>query len=94
LRFCAGRAISEGLPDGGVFLDVGAHIGYFSLQSAVRVGSGGLVVAFEPNPRTVKLLRDNIAASHAANVVIQPIACTDAEQMVTLFGNGRSSKWE
>ena len=85
------QAISSSLADGAVFLDVGAHIGYFSLRSAARVGKNGLVVAFEPNPRTVKLLRDNVAASHAANVVIQPIACTDREQFVTIYEGPESN---
>ena len=79
------QAISNGLPVGAIFLDVGAHIGYFAIKSAVKVGKGGQVVAFEPNPNTLRLLRENVAASNAANVIIQPIACTDREQMLTLY---------
>ena len=90
------QAISSGLPEGGVMLDVGAHIGYDSLKASVKVGPTGRVVAFEPNPKTLAILRDNIAASNAHNVVVQPIACTDSEQTLTLFdatpgGNSGSS---
>ena len=85
------RAISAGLREGADFLDVGAHIGYFTLRSAARVGQSGLVVAFEPNPATVRLLRDNVAASHASNVIIQPVACTDHEQVVTLYDGPASN---
>ena len=42
------------LRPGMVVLDVGANIGYYTLQAAVRVGPGGQVHAFEP-----------VAASHA-----------------------------
>ena len=89
-------AIATGLPDGAVFLDVGAHIGYDSLKASVQVGPEGRVVAFEPNPNTLTLLRANIAASGADNVIVQPIACTDAETTLTLFdstpgGNSGSS---
>jgi FkbM family methyltransferase len=89
-------AIASGLPDGAVFLDVGAHIGYDSLKASVKVGSEGRVVAFEPNPNTLTVLRSNIAASGATNVIVQPIACTDAESTLTLFdstlgGNSGSS---
>lgn len=89
-------AISSALPEGATFFDVGAHIGYDSLKAAVKVGPAGRVVAFEPNPNTLQQLRDNIAASGATNVIVQPIACTDREQMLTLFdstpgGNSGSS---
>lgn len=79
------RSISDGLSDGAVFLDVGAHIGYYSLKGSVKVGPGGKVISFEPNPHTVEQLRGNIAASHAVNVIVEPIACTDSEQMLTLY---------
>ena len=90
------QAISNGLPEGGVMLDVGAHIGYDSLKASVKVGPSGRVVAFEPNPNTLPTLRDNISASGAHNVIVQPIACTDSEQTLTLFdatpgGNSGSS---
>jgi FkbM family methyltransferase len=89
-------AISSGLAEGAVFFDVGAHVGYDSLKAARLVGERGRVVAFEPNPNTVMLLRSNIEASHAHNVIVQPIACTDSEQSLTLFdstpgGNSGSS---
>src|SRR6266700_2683994 len=79
------RAISSGLSTGSVFLDVGAHIGYDTLKASVRVGKAGLVVAFEPNPPTLTLLRDNIAASHATNVIVEPIACVAEERVLVLY---------
>jgi len=41
-------------------LDVGAHLGYFSLLSARLAGPGGTVWAFEPSSNMVVLLRENI----------------------------------
>ena len=79
------ESISDALPSGGVFLDVGAHIGYDTLKASVRVGPSGKVISFEPNPRTLEDLRANIAASHASNVIVEPIACTDREQTLTLY---------
>jgi len=79
------NSVSPVLPEGSVFFDVGAHIGYFSMKAAVQVGKTGRVVAFEPNPEILKLLRDNVAANHFQNVIVQPIACTDREQMLTLY---------
>lgn len=78
-------SLSPALSEGGVLLDVGAHIGYFSMKAALKVGKSGRVLAFEPNPETLKLLRDNVTANHAQNVIVEPIACTDHEQMLTLY---------
>jgi FkbM family methyltransferase len=78
-------SLRPSLPAGGVFLDVGAHIGYFSIKAAPRIGPTGHVVSFEPNPETVALLRDNVEANRASNVTIEPIACTDREQTLTLY---------
>ncbi|MEO8131964.1 MAG: FkbM family methyltransferase [Bryobacteraceae bacterium] len=79
------QSISDGLSTGGVFLDVGAHIGYDTLKASVKVGPSGKVISFEPNPGTLAELRANIAASYATNVTVEPIACTDKEQTLTLF---------
>jgi FkbM family methyltransferase len=79
------NSLAPSLPPGAVFLDVGAHIGYFSIKAAVRVGKTGRVVAFEPNPGTLKELNDNVKANRTENVIVEPIACTDREQMLTLY---------
>src|SRR5437868_2900333 len=47
------ESLSPKLREGSVFLDVGAHIGYFSLKAAPKVGKTGRVIAFEPNPETL-----------------------------------------
>jgi len=78
-------SIAPSLSDGSVFFDVGAHIGYFSMKASRKVGPAGRVLSFEPNPETLKLLRDNVAANHTANVTVEPIACTDSDQMLTLY---------
>jgi FkbM family methyltransferase len=79
------QSISDGLSSGAVLLDVGAHIGYDSLKGSVRVGESGKVISFEPNPGTLEQLRANIAASHATNVIVEPIACADRDQTLTLY---------
>ena len=79
------QSIMGNLPQGAVFFDVGAHIGYDSLKASTKVGPNGKVIAFEPNPRTLEQLRSNVLASHAVNVIIEPIACTDRESTLTLY---------
>ena len=80
------RALTTRLGPGAVLLDVGAHIGYFSLKGAAKVGPAGRIVAFEPNPETLAELRSNVAASHAGSIVtVEPIAATDRDQQLTLY---------
>jgi FkbM family methyltransferase len=49
-------------PDG-VFLDIGAYIGYHALRVLTRLGTSGAVVAVEPDPKAVSLLKHNVAAN-------------------------------
>jgi len=90
------EALAPVLPEGSVFLDVGAHIGYFSTKASKKIGSTGKVLAFEPNPETLKLLRENVQVNQTANVMVEPIACTSREQTLTFwasasFNTGMSS---
>lgn len=55
--------IWRNLKPGQVALDLGANHGYYSLLFADLVGEAGRVHAFEPNPRMVELLGDNVAVN-------------------------------
>lgn len=55
------RCLEALLRSGDVFLDIGAHIGYHAAYAACRVGAGGQVHAFEPNPALHALLTQNLA---------------------------------
>lgn len=50
-------------------LDLGANHGYYSILLADLVGEQGRVHAFEPNPRMLELLRDNVAVNGFWNVI-------------------------
>lgn len=56
------------------FLDVGANIGYFSCVLGKLAGSGGKVVAIEPEPQNQKLLENNLRANGLANVTVHKCA--------------------
>ena len=53
------ECLLEHLSEGDCFYDVGAHIGYYSLLAARRVGPHGHVVAVEPDPDNIEILREN-----------------------------------
>jgi FkbM family methyltransferase len=59
---------------GDVVVDVGAHIGQYSLVAAAIAGEQGRVYAVEPNPTIRKRLVENVALNDATNVVILPFA--------------------
>jgi FkbM family methyltransferase len=69
------------LPEGGVFLDVGAHVGHWSLRLAAKASK---VVAVEANPVTASTLRRNIALNDITNVEVKEFAAWDESTMLTL----------
>jgi FkbM family methyltransferase len=52
-------SILDPLRAGGIFVDAGASMGYFSVLAARRVGPTGSVFSFEPNPRIYQILVRN-----------------------------------
>jgi FkbM family methyltransferase len=50
------EAIQRGLRKDGVFLDIGANVGIYSVQALDFLGQGGAVHAFEIDPRPLKCL--------------------------------------
>lgn len=53
--------LREVLQGGGVFVDIGANAGIYSLCGASAVGGGGRVVSIEPNPAVAARLRFNLS---------------------------------
>lgn len=88
------RAIQRHLPADGTLIDVGADIGYHSLKAATLLGPAGHVIAIEPNPTSLRLLRENIRASGATAIRVEPVACSNAEGTVELFAAGESNTGE
>jgi FkbM family methyltransferase len=63
------RLFGETIEAGMVVCDIGAHIGYFSLFAAARVGPRGKVFSFEPDPRSFRYLTKNILLNNLCGVV-------------------------
>ena len=57
------RALIEKLRPGDSFVDIGAHVGYYTILASLLVGADGHVVSFEPTPRTRTELSANTGAS-------------------------------
>lgn len=57
------------LGPGDVFVDVGAHIGYYTLLASKRVGWSGHVYAFEPHPGLFDILEGNVKGNRRSRNV-------------------------
>lgn len=83
------RLFQRWVGPGATVLDVGAHVGYYTLVSSVLAGPGGRVVAFEPNPRNHDFLRRHVALNGCANVEVEQAAVAAANGTARFdFGSG------
>ena len=64
---------------GAIVLDVGANIGAHTIPLAQLVGSGGVVVAFEPQPFLHRILCANLVLNGIPNVLTYAMALGDCE---------------
>lgn len=70
---------------GDTVLDVGAHIGLYTLAAARAAGPTGRVIAFEPSSVNHALLVENVARNGYGNVEIRREAVGDRDGTVSLF---------
>lgn len=72
------------LRPGHTFLDCGANVGWFTVLGARLVGPGGTVIAVEPEPANLALLRANVWLAGAGNVEILPVAAGTEHGLIEL----------
>lgn len=72
------------LPKDGVFFDVGANAGVFTIASSFWVGELGKVVAFEPSSRERKCLVENVALNRLRNVKVEQFAISNTNGFASL----------
>lgn len=85
------RFVARELRQGDVAVDVGANIGLFTLQMAHAVRSTGRVIALEPNPKCVSLLRDSLYMNQmrglTAEVIVHQLAAGTTSEVRLLHAN-------
>ena len=83
------------LRPGDVAIDAGANIGLFTVLAASQVGPHGRVIACEPSPTTMRLLRDNVERNGFDWVELREVALAETpgrlEMHVFHPGSGFSS---
>ncbi len=75
------KIFEETLPEGGVLLDVGAHVGHYAVRLAGRASH---IYAVEANPETARTLRKNLALNDITNVDVLEFAAWDRDEMLML----------
>jgi FkbM family methyltransferase len=86
--------IAKNLPPDGTFIDIGAHIGYYSVKAAAVLGPNGRVVSIEPNPVTLGTLRANVGQAKGGKISVQPVACSDREAVLKFYAAPRQNTGE
>jgi FkbM family methyltransferase len=77
---------------GSVVIDVGAHIGNFTIPMMRALGRNGLVLAYEPHPSIFSCLQANVAKERAENLeiadcIMQQVALGPAAGLQKLYCN-------
>ena len=73
------QLLLENLKAGDSMLDLGGHVGYYSLIGSRLVGSTGRVFTFEPLPRNIKFLEDHLRLNKVTNVRLYKGAIAEYE---------------
>ncbi len=77
--------VVEHLTTGGVFLDIGANIGYYTVIASRLVGEEGRVIAYEPDTENFALLERNLALNGCRNVEAFQAALSDRDGSGMLY---------
>lgn len=82
---CQTELITRLIKPGQTVIDVGAHVGYFSVLFSILVGATGATYAFEPEPVNHALLLQNLDMNEAGNVRPECVALADRTGEETLY---------
>ena len=71
--------------EGDIVIDIGAHIGLYTIIGAKRVGAQGKVVAIEADPENFEMLNRNIKLNQLTNVIPLNYAVYSKETKIKLY---------
>jgi FkbM family methyltransferase len=80
-----GTVLDRFLSPGGVFIDLGANEGYFSVLASKIVGSKGSVIAIEPQSRLQDVIQTNLSANECFNVRLLKCIVSDKTANMRIF---------
>ena len=69
----------------GVFIDVGSHIGKYSIRLGNAMGGKGKVIAIEPEINNFTILKKNVGLNRLDNIHLLHAACFKVDGKIPLF---------
>ncbi len=79
------KFVVDKIKSGWTVLDIGANIGFYTIQFSNQVGLNGKVIAVEPAADNLYLLKKNIKVNHLKNVSIIEKAISSKSQNSRLY---------
>ena len=79
------KIIKDEIKSGDIVIDLGAHIGYYTLLFAKHIGSTGKVFAFEPEPSNFSLLKKNILENNYTNIISEQKAVSNSNSKIDFW---------
>jgi FkbM family methyltransferase len=76
--------------EGDIVIDIGAHIGLYTIIASKRVGMQGKVVAIEADPKNFEVLNRNIELNNLRNVIALNYAAYSEEKKMKLYLPGQA----
>jgi len=77
--------LEQQLKPGMHVIDIGAHIGLFSVVSSQLTGKNGKIVCIEPTPGSMAVLNKMLRLNHCDNVIPTQAAVSDKEGTATFY---------
>lgn len=75
----------NGIPNSGVFYDIGANVGYFSVEMAMKLGDAVKVVAFEPQADLAAAITNSTTLNGMDNVKVVQAMVGDTVRQAELY---------
>jgi len=69
----------------GTFVDVGSHIGKYTIKMANQLGNNGRVISIEPEASNFEILKANVELNHLSNVTLLKVACWNKNENLKLY---------
>ena len=89
-----GHIVGRFVPkEGDTVIDIGAHIGRYTITSSKQVGDSGKVVAIEADPDNFELLKKNITLNKLTNVLPLNYAVFSTRTRMKLYEQSASAKY-
>ncbi|MFZ6017574.1 MAG: FkbM family methyltransferase [Nitrospirota bacterium] len=81
------RLLSKGM----TFLDIGSHVGYYSLLASKLIGETGKVYSFEADNCTFEVLVRNIELNNSRNIEAYRVAVSEKTGEVNFYQSNKGS---